>query len=490
MVKHYFTFLGLLLLASCASDKEMSSNTFFGGEIVNPKDNYVILFKDDVVIDTIPLDKNNKFLTKIKSCQTGRYHCYHKPEYQYIFIEPNDSLLMRLNTLEFDESLVFSGKGARRNNFLINTFLEHEEDDRNFFSLYKTGNYYNLEPEAFKVKIDSLRKIKHQILDEKHEKFKFSNDYLDLARASIDIDFYKRMESYSIYQNINAENLPQNFYNYRGSSDLDNEVLFSYHPFHNYMYTLANNVAISSYPKKEKLLHPIDKPHLRETTKSPSFNHHRLKVLDSIIDDETLKNYLTKRAALEFLHNTTCKNQAKEYFKEFSRINTNDSFVAEAEELTNAIMNLEVGNNIPDIAIKSNDEKSSLSKLIKRPTVFYFWTSEYERHLKVVHEKVGVLEKNNNNIEFVGLNLDNDQNSWESIVTSYKFDDGKEYQFINVDHAKQQLMLNSYHKIIIDVNRELVDIESLLVDGKVKFPNADMQNFSLTEGGAEAREHL
>ena len=32
---------------------------------------------------------------------------------------------------------------------------------------------YNLEPEAFKVKIDSLRKIKHQILDEKHEKFKF-----------------------------------------------------------------------------------------------------------------------------------------------------------------------------------------------------------------------------------------------------------------------------------------------------------------------------
>ncbi|WP_394220633.1 TIGR03503 family protein [Alteromonas gracilis] len=47
-----------------------------------------------------------------------------------------------------------------------------------------------------------------------------------------------------------------------------------------------------------------------------------------------------------------------------------------------------------------------------------------------------------------------------------------------------------YHKIIIDVDRELVDIESLLVDGKIKFPNTDMQNFSLTEGGAEAREHL
>lgn len=49
---------------------------------------------------------------------------------------------------------------------------------------------------------------------------------------------------------------------------------------------------------------------------------------------------------------------------------------------------------------------------------------------------------------------------------------------------------DGYHKIIIDVDRELVDIESLLVDGKVKFPNADMQNFSLTEGGSERREHL
>ncbi len=49
---------------------------------------------------------------------------------------------------------------------------------------------------------------------------------------------------------------------------------------------------------------------------------------------------------------------------------------------------------------------------------------------------------------------------------------------------------DGYHKIIIDVDRELVDIESLLVDGKVKFPNADMQNFSLTEGGSEPREHL
>ncbi len=47
-----------------------------------------------------------------------------------------------------------------------------------------------------------------------------------------------------------------------------------------------------------------------------------------------------------------------------------------------------------------------------------------------------------------------------------------------------------YHKLIVDVNRDQVDIESLLIDGKVRYPNSEMQNFSLTEGGDAAREHL
>lgn len=47
-----------------------------------------------------------------------------------------------------------------------------------------------------------------------------------------------------------------------------------------------------------------------------------------------------------------------------------------------------------------------------------------------------------------------------------------------------------YHKIIIDVDRELVDINSLIVDGKIRFPNTDVQNFSITENTSEPREHL
>ncbi|WP_223857981.1 TIGR03503 family protein [Salinimonas profundi] len=45
----------------------------------------------------------------------------------------------------------------------------------------------------------------------------------------------------------------------------------------------------------------------------------------------------------------------------------------------------------------------------------------------------------------------------------------------------------NYHTLMIDVNREQVDIQSILVDGKIRYPNGDIQNFSLTEPSPAAR---
>lgn len=45
----------------------------------------------------------------------------------------------------------------------------------------------------------------------------------------------------------------------------------------------------------------------------------------------------------------------------------------------------------------------------------------------------------------------------------------------------------NYHTLMIDVNRDQVDIQSILVDGKIRYPNGDIQNFSLTEPSPAAR---
>lgn len=45
----------------------------------------------------------------------------------------------------------------------------------------------------------------------------------------------------------------------------------------------------------------------------------------------------------------------------------------------------------------------------------------------------------------------------------------------------------AYHELTIDADREYIDMNSLLIDGKIKFPNGDMQNFSITNPSPNAR---
>jgi uncharacterized protein (TIGR03503 family) len=47
-----------------------------------------------------------------------------------------------------------------------------------------------------------------------------------------------------------------------------------------------------------------------------------------------------------------------------------------------------------------------------------------------------------------------------------------------------------YHKLRVDAQREYVDMSTLLIDGKVRFPNGDIQNFSITDMSSEIREYL
>lgn len=47
-----------------------------------------------------------------------------------------------------------------------------------------------------------------------------------------------------------------------------------------------------------------------------------------------------------------------------------------------------------------------------------------------------------------------------------------------------------YHKLKVDAQREYVDMSTLLIDGKVQFPNGDVQNFSISDMSADVREHM
>ena len=169
MFKHFrylFTLIIVLFMVSCSSSPEKTT-TYFGGKIINPKTNYVLLFKNEVVVDSLLLDKNNTFLGEYSDFKEGVYYFEHGREHQYAYIQPNDSISIRLNTWDFDETLVFSGIGAEKNNTLISAYLGMEKDEKKFYSLYQ------LSPIKFKQKTTELLAEKKKLFDETRLKSHF-----------------------------------------------------------------------------------------------------------------------------------------------------------------------------------------------------------------------------------------------------------------------------------------------------------------------------
>ena len=107
-------------LFSCGKKfKDDNYVAYFGGEVTNPTNPYVLFCKDSEIVDTIPLSKENTFFIKFDSLSPGLYSFKHEPEYQYIYFEKNDSLMVSINSKDFDQSIVFSGRGEEKNNFLM-----------------------------------------------------------------------------------------------------------------------------------------------------------------------------------------------------------------------------------------------------------------------------------------------------------------------------------------------------------------------------------
>ena len=126
MIKKIRFILLLIFLAGCNSKEKNRSGIFLGGQIVNPSSRIVSLYQESRTVEIFNLDENLRFQRKYDSLSSGIYKLEHLPEYQTLLLEEKDSLWVRINAAAFDESIVFSGLGATKNNFLIDLYLKQD----------------------------------------------------------------------------------------------------------------------------------------------------------------------------------------------------------------------------------------------------------------------------------------------------------------------------------------------------------------------------
>ncbi|AKA36534.1 TlpA family protein disulfide reductase [Flagellimonas lutaonensis] len=446
--------LGISLLAvfSCSEKGPGSTTVYFAGEIVNPTSDYVVLFRNENVLDSAKLDENNRFSFTLDKIQEGMHHFEHSPEWQYIYFEEGDSIRIRLNTVEFDESLVFSGNGSEINNFLVELFLAHEDDERLIYS------FYELEPEAFKNKMDSLRQTKLDLLQQVQEESLISEKASQMARAAIDYNNFIYREEYPFYhrkkaREIEVHELDKDFYGYRNAVNLNDKELAYFKPYYHYVKNYLGNLTYMACSKNCGMEKLKSKDHLH-------YNKHKLYLVDSLITEEELRNNLFRNVAMDYLLKEHKSNEdCDKFIQKFTKLSTNDEHIAEINDLYQGIQRLQPFSSVPNVTVaNTTGEQIALKDISKgQKTAFYFWTGTQKGHLRNVNRQIAKLKQQHPEYRFVGINIKTSHDQWLQLMSEHKLDTLNQYRSDDFEAIQKGLILDNLNKCVITHDTVIVD---------------------------------
>ena len=297
----------LFFLISCDSEKK----TFFSGKILNKTSNYISLFKDNIIISESVVDTAGAFMIELDNIEEGLYTFYHEPEFQYLIIDRYDNLRIRLNTLDFDESLVYTGEGSSKNNFLMDVFLKNELDED------KINSNLDLDIKNFKKLVDSLYNEQQNSFSNFIETNKLSISSKEIIKTAILYPYISKFHSYIIRNNTEENDQIILFDEYNDKYSFDLNTLAYFKPYIDFIY-----------------LHVYNKvKNINEYSNSLDFNIKRLIFTNDLIDSDLIKSRVLRFHAVGFLLQREEDSINKKFLSSFYTISKNKSVNEEIRNL-------------------------------------------------------------------------------------------------------------------------------------------------------------
>lgn len=442
MTQNYFKYITLsfsaILLSLTSCKRDFASDdyvAYFGGEIINPQDKYVIFMKDNEVVDTIFLDKQNRFIHKFDSLAPGLYTFKHHPEYQYVYFDKNDSLMVRLNTFDFDNSVVFCGRGDEKNNFLMELYLKNESDKE---LMYDT---FDRNVEQFIKNIDSSYAIRKSFYLKKKAEIGWGEDFDLIAKSSLDFHHITKKEIYPYaHQFRTGENirkyLPEDYYSHRKNVDFNNEVLTTYSPYVRYVSVMLNNLSLQNNRKD-----------LNEN--SLDNNITKLNISDTLIKNQRVKNNVLKNVALMYLLEDQNMYNNQKFIERYLALSTDEKQEQEIKEIYNAVQNLKIGNILPEIKLIDKNNQNVLVSDRKKPAVLFFWTTLAESHLLSSHKKAAEFKAKYPNYDFIAININDTEYKWKEALKKYNLNQFTELHSTDFESIRKKWVITKIHRVII-----------------------------------------
>jgi len=422
-------FISLLILSSCKNDNKQ---TFFNGKILNKSSEKIILSVDENPLYNSLISESGNFSITIDSLESGLYNFFLQPEFQYVILEEGDSIYIRLNSLDFDESLVFMGKGSAKNNFLIDVFLKNEEHNDIL------NSYYNASFDDFLIKVDSLFNNQKELFKEFKQNNRLSYLSENLILDAIKYPLLEKIQSYLVSNNLDLNRLEIDFSKYE--IDFNNNSISSYKPYIDFIYLYSFNLtrSISDY----------------------NFQVERLKILDSLVQSDDIKSKLFRFLAFEILLNEKSLKEKRIFFEEFKNISDYSSINNEVEILLKNQLQLSPGKSFP--RIKGYDLNGSIKDIstISNKKIIFFWSYDQNAHFNSIYQKINSLENKYLSHKLISLNINDDFDKWKSNYKPTK--NVTELQTNDFEYMSKKLILDNLNKVfIVDENNIIQAIGSI-----------------------------
>ena len=423
--------LVLALFLACDSNAGKADKAYLGGQIVNPSGNFILLSRKGKQADTVFLNEQGRFGGYLENIKPGFYLFSHPPEQQNLYLTPGDSLLLRANTLAFDESLFFSGTGDRENNFLTSLLLGDEQSAEMLLGFYK------MPPADFIKKIDSIREERLELLEEEKN---FSEDFKNRTREIIRYSIYDLKERYiylvNKYFEDLAQRIPPDFYDYRNKADFNLELIqetSTYRRFiDNYLtnYALRNGSSSTRNSKEEK---------------SSSYKNIllRIKKADELIHLVDLRESFLKKLGVLGIIAARNTEEIDEVNRLMESLGLGQADLKELQELSRVQRAFLPGTSLNAVEVVTfSGQKVSIGKISNQPTAIFVWSVYSDNH-EVYHNLIRDLRKKFPQVYFIAVNIDfGERDKWRKTIRKYGYDQNHEF---HLDQQEIDKKIFSYY---------------------------------------------
>ncbi len=184
------TFLSsLILLVSCNQQKGNPNEINISGTIINPTGDSVFVellpaIGNDYIKYGSNLNEDGSFKVSFEISSPQPAVFTDGNEVTAMFLSPGDEINVSLDTEEFDESIVYKGKGANENNFLAEKYLKFNDPPPRYWKLADslTADEYEKFYLYYKTK-------QHELLDGYSGSGKINKAFMDFQKTEMDFQY-------------------------------------------------------------------------------------------------------------------------------------------------------------------------------------------------------------------------------------------------------------------------------------------------------------